>query len=198
MTAMMTAGFSDPVHQSQAAFRALLSALSEPGTIQTLPGAVAPPQGLCAAAATALLTLADYETPIWLPAGLCEAEAGAWLRFHCGAALVSEPAGAVFAVMSDDTAEPALAAFSPGTDLFPDRSTTVIMQCAGLEGGAPVGLSGPGIDGRRTIAPAGLRPGFWREVAANAALYPLGIDIVLACGDAVIGLPRSTLVTEAG
>lgn len=197
MTGMMTAGFSDPVHQSQGAFRGLLLALSEPGTIRTLSEAVAPPQGLCTAAATALLTLADYETPIWLPEGLREGEAGAWLRFHCGATLVSDPADAVFAVIAAEAAEPALACFAPGTDLFPDRSATVIVQCSSLEGGAPVVLSGPGIEVRRTIGPAGLRSGFWGEVAANAECYPLGIDILLACGDAVIGLPRSTQVTEA-
>ncbi len=197
MTGMMTAGFSDPVHQSQAAFRGLLSALSEPGTIRTLSEAVAPPQGLCTAAATALLTLADYETPIWLPERLRDGEAGAWLRFHCGATLVSEPAEAVFAVLAAEAGEPALASFAAGTDLFPDRSATVIVQCSALEGGEPVRLSGPGIATERGIAPAGLRPGFWREFATNAELYPLGIDIVLACGDAVIGLPRSTQVTEA-
>ena len=197
MTMTMTAGFSDPVHQSQAAFRALLAALSEPGTIQVLPGAVAAPEGLCAAAATALLTLADYETPLWLPPALRDGAAGAWLRFHCGASLADVPAEASFAVVGGDDTAPALADFAPGTDLFPDRSATVIVQCAALEGGESVLLFGPGIETRREIAPRGLRPGFWAEVTANAALYPLGIDIILASGEAVIGLPRSTLVTEA-
>lgn len=197
MTMTMTAGFSDPVHQSQAAFRALLAALSEPGTIQVLPGAVVAPEGLCAAAATALLTLADYETPLWLPLALRDGAAGTWLRFHCGASLAAGPQDAVFSVLGAGDAAPALADFAPGTDLFPDRSATVIVQCAALEGGEPVRLSGPGIETRREIAPRGLRSGFWAEVAANAALYPLGIDIVLASGEAVIGLPRSTQVTEA-
>ena len=33
-TTMIAPGFSDPVYQSQAAVRALLAALSEPGTLQ--------------------------------------------------------------------------------------------------------------------------------------------------------------------
>ena len=189
-------GFSDPVFQSQGAFRALLAALAEPGTRQAVAGAVPPPQGLHAATATALLTLADYETPIWLPSALRDGAAGAWLRFHCGAALVAEPRKAAFAVIDSGSAEPALSAFDAGSDQFPDRSTTVIVQCTALEGGEAVTLTGPGIAGSRKVAPAGLRSGFWAEVAANNDAYPLGIDLLLSHGDAVFGLPRSTRIGE--
>jgi alpha-D-ribose 1-methylphosphonate 5-triphosphate synthase subunit PhnH len=194
----IAAGFSDPVFQSQAAFRALLAALSEPGLPRDLGAALAAPAGLQPATAVALATLADYETPIWLPAALRDAEAGAWLRFHCGAALVEDPARAAFAVIDGAAPEPLLGAFSPGDDQFPDRSATVFVQCAALDGGpSSLALTGPGIAGRRLIAPAGLRPGFAAELIDNAALYPLGIDLVLSCGTQVLGLPRSTLVTEA-
>lgn len=191
---MIAPGFSDPVFQSQAAFRSLMAALAEPGTIQDLGEAIAPPPGFEPATATALLALADYETPIWIPASLREAEAGAWLRFHCAAPLPGEPAQAGFAVILAGAEAPPLARFAIGDDLFPDRSATVILQCDALDGGDVVTLSGPGIAGSRRIAPRGLRPGFWTEVAANAALYPLGIDILIACGSRIIGLPRSTQV----
>ena len=190
-------GFSDPVFQSQGAFRALLAALAEPGTRQVVTGAVVPPEGLHAATATALLTLADYETPIWLPSALRDGPAGAWLRFHCGAALVDEPAAASFAVIDGLSKAPLLGAFEPGTDQFPDRSTTIIVQCTALEGGDEVALTGAGIADIRKIAPAGLRNGFWAEVAANNDAYPLGIDLLLSHGEAVFGLPRSTLIAEA-
>lgn len=196
MAPTITAGFSEPVFQSQAAFRSLLAALSEPGLVQTLPAAIAPPQGLNAATATALLTLADYETPIWLPQVLREGAAGAWLRFHCGAAILAEPTGAAFAVIDGAAQAPLLAAFDAGHDQFPDRSATIFVQCAALTGGAPVTLSGPGIEDSRCIAPQGLRTDFWDEVAANSELYPLGIDLVLSCGDALIGLPRTTQIRE--
>lgn len=189
-------GFSDPVFQSQGAFRALLAALAEPGTRQVVTGAVVPPEGLHAATATALLTLADYETPIWLPSALRDGAAGAWLRFHCGAALVSDPARAAFAVIDAGSPEPALSAFDSGSDQFPDRSTTLIVQCTALEGGKAVTLTGPGIATSRVIAPAGLRAGFWAEVAANNDAYPLGIDLLLSHADAVFGLPRSTRIRE--
>jgi len=194
---MIAPGFSDPVFQSQAAFRALLDALSEPGTLQRADGGITPPEGLEAATATALLTLADYETPVWLPQALREGAAGQWLRFHCGVALVEDPARAAFAVIDGATLEPALSAFNPGNDQFPDRSATIFVQCAALAGGNEVTLSGPGIPGSREIAPQGLRSGFWTEVQENGALYPLGVDLVLCHGDGMLGLPRSTRIEEA-
>lgn len=194
---MISPGFSDPVFQSQAAFRALLTALSEPGTLQQVASEIAPPEGLATATATALLTLADYETPVWLPEVLCNGPAGAWLRFHCGAALVDDPAGAAFAVIDGTAEEPKLSAFNLGTDQFPDRSTTVIVQVAALENGPALTLAGPGILGSRNITPQGLRSGFIDELRENGAIYPLGVDVLLAHGKGLIGLPRSTQVQEA-
>jgi len=194
---LLGAGFADPVFQSQGAFRAVLAALAEPGLARDIGvGGVEAPAGLEPATAVALLTLADYETPIWLPAGLRDGPAGAWLRFHCGAAIVAEPGRAAFAVLDGTAAAPKLSAFNAGDDAFPDRSTTVFVQCAALDGGQAVTLAGPGIKGRRGIAPAGLRAGFWEEVAGNAALYPLGVDLVLIHGARLLGLPRSTQVEE--
>lgn len=193
---MIAPGFSDPVFQSQAAFRALLATLSEPGTPHRVATDIAPPEGLSAAAATVLLTLADYETPVWLPEALRNGPAGAWLRFHCGVALVDEPAEAAFAVLDGAAAEPRLSVFNLGTDQFPDRSTTVIVQVSALEGGAAFTLSGPGIADTRRIAPQGLRSGFIAELRENGALYPLGVDVVLTHGDGMLGLPRSTQTDE--
>lgn len=193
---MISAGFSDPVLQSQAAFRAVLAALSEPGTLHQVETGIVPPAGLCQATATLLLTLADYETPVWLPPALREGAAGAWLRFHCGVPLVEEPAEAAFAVIEGSASAPALPSFNPGTDQFPDRSTTVIVQVSALSGGTALTLSGPGIAEHRTIAPEGLRPGFADELRANGALYPLGVDVLLAQGAGLIGVPRSTRIEE--
>lgn len=194
---MISPGFSDPVFQSQAAFRALLDALAEPGTLRRVDGGITPPEGLEPATATALLTLADYETPVWLPQALRDGVAGQWLRFHCGVALVEDPAQAAFAVIDGAAFESALSAFNPGNDQFPDRSATVFVQCAALESGNAVTLSGPGIPGKRKVAPQGLRAGFWTEFEENGELYPLGVDLVLCHGDGMLGLPRSTRIEEA-
>lgn len=186
-------GFSDPVFQSQAAFRGLLAALSEPGTIHDL-GPFAPcPAGLEAATATLLLTLADYESPVWMPDPWQAGEAGAWLRFHCGAAAAA-PASAAFAVAPADQAFPGLAAFSPGNELYPDQSTTLVLQIDGLTNGDGLDLEGPGIPGTRRIAPRGLPAGFTAEWARNARLYPLGVDVILVSGSRILGLPRTTRI----
>lgn len=192
------AGFADPVFASQAAFRAILAALSEPGTIHALDAGIEAPEGLHPASAVILLTLADYETPVWFDEAGRAGAAGAWLRFHAAAPLATHPADAGFAVIGSAESTPKLADFSVGDDLFPDRSATILIECAALEGGEAVTLSGPGIPGTRTVAPEGLRAGFWAEVAANNALYPLGVDMLLVAGNRVMGLPRSTIVTVGG
>lgn len=191
----MRAGFADPVFEAQGAFRAILAALSEPGIARDLPVALTPPAGLAPATAIALLTLTDFETPVYLPEALRTGEAGQWLRFHAGAPIVAAPEAAHFAVLDGAGAAPLLSAFNPGHDQYPDRSTTLFVQCESLAGGPGVTLAGPGIPGERSIAPKGLRPGFWREAEANAALYPLGVDCLFCAGGSVLGLPRSTRIT---
>jgi alpha-D-ribose 1-methylphosphonate 5-triphosphate synthase subunit PhnH len=87
-------GFADPVFDSQAAFRALLGAMSRPGEVHSLarPG-FTPPDGLPLAAAACLLTLADHDTPVWLAGGAGH-PAAHWLAFHAGAPATADPASA--------------------------------------------------------------------------------------------------------
>jgi alpha-D-ribose 1-methylphosphonate 5-triphosphate synthase subunit PhnH len=189
-------GFAAPVFDAQAVFRRLLEALSRPGTVGTVdrPGLIAP-AGLPKAAAALLLTLADRDTPVYLAGGKAH-PAAHWLAFHAGAAAVDDPAAATFAILDGRAATPRLADFDLGDERYPDRSATVIVLCDSLEGGRQIRLTGPGIKHAATIAPTGLRPGFWAEVAANAARFPLGVDLVLVAGSSLIGLPRSTRIEE--
>lgn len=191
-------GFADPVFDAQAVFRRLLDALARPGTIADLdrPGLVAPP-GLPKAAAAVILALADRDTPVWLAGGKAH-PAAPWLGFHAGAPVTGDPAAASFAVLDGAALAPALAAFPAGEERYPDRSATILVVCESLDGGAPVRLTGPGIQDAVTIAPSGLRPGFWAEARANAARSPLGVDLILVAGSAVLGLPRSTRIAEIG
>ncbi len=186
-------GFVDPVFDSQAAFRSILTALSEPGTPLDLGPRNPCPAGLFPATATFLLTMADYETPVWMPEPWQQGEAGAWLRFHCGAP-AAEPRQAAFAVGSFGMPMPTISDFNPGTDQYPDQSTTLILQIDALEGGAPMDIEGPGIPGTRRIAPVGLPADFVAVWAGNHKLYPLGVDLLLAAGSQILGLPRSTRI----
>lgn len=192
-------GFADPVRDSQRNFRRILAALSQPGSVVSLDVDIDPPDRLALAASIVLLVLTDHDTPLWMPSHLVHA--AAYIRFYTGAQMASAPDLARFAVIDGGMPSPDLSAFDAGNDRYPDRSATVIVQCVALSGGPTVTLVGPGIDGECTIAPRGLHPRFWSEVAINARRYPLGIDLFLASGRDIIGLPRSTRVTpvvEAG
>lgn len=193
----VTPGFGDPVRGSQASFRAIMTAQSRPGLVQELADAPAPPPGLDAAAAAVLLTLADFETPVWLPPELAGGRAAAWLRFHCGCPFVTSPREATFAAARAGDAPP-LSAFHPGDAKYPDRSTTLILMCEAFDGGPPLVLTGPGVKGSVRIAPAGLAHDFPAQVEANGAAFQCGVDMLLTCGSRLIGLPRSTRVAATG
>jgi alpha-D-ribose 1-methylphosphonate 5-triphosphate synthase subunit PhnH len=195
----LTPGFADPVHDTQAVFRTLLDVLSRPGTVGTidhvLPAARASGTSHARAdiaAFAALLALCDYSTPVWLAQP--DAALGSALRFHTGAPLVDEPHEAAFAYVHDADALPALASFALGEPETPEQSVTLLVRVDALNGGSPVVLSGPGIETTATVAPLGLPERFWEERAALAPLFPCGIDCYLVCGDAVVGLPRTTRV----
>ncbi|MFG1331251.1 phosphonate C-P lyase system protein PhnH [Xanthobacter autotrophicus] len=190
----LSAGFADPVHDAQRAFAALMRAMAEPARPMPLASALAPPAPLSPEMAAAALALLDYETPAYLDATLSAVpDVAAFLRFHTGAPLVTDPAAARFALIGDGAGLPDFARFAQGEPDYPDRSATLIVQVARMDEqseGALV-LEGPGIKGRRTFSAAPLPADFARRLAANRALYPLGIDLILCAPGLVAGLPRT-------
>jgi alpha-D-ribose 1-methylphosphonate 5-triphosphate synthase subunit PhnH len=193
----MTATATDAVFASQAAFRALMEAFARPGEIKAVRGATAPPS-LSPVTAALVQSLADYETPIWLDPPLAETPAvGEWIRFHTGARLTTEPGAAAFALIADAGALPDFAIFAQGSEEYPDRSTTLIVQVARFAGRA-LTLEGPGIKTTRTFAAEPLPDDFAPRLTANRALFPRGIDLVLVADEQVLALPRSVrLVPES-
>lgn len=190
------AAFRDPVLDAQRSFRALLAAMAEPGKPHRLAAPLEAPAAISQATAILLLTLADQDTPIWIQPSFGDAPAD-YVRFHTGARDSGSPAEARFAVISGREPAPPLESFPTGEEHYPDRSATVIVEVQALEGGARQLISGPGIRTERAVAPSGLRDGFWHEVALNHARFPLGIDLILACGTSIMALPRSTAVRPA-
>ncbi|MEE3100343.1 MAG: phosphonate C-P lyase system protein PhnH, partial [Pseudomonadota bacterium] len=89
-------GFAAPPRDAARAFRALLGALSRPGTLHAL-GTATPPAPFPPAAGALALTLCDAETPVWLAPDLRGPGLTAGLTFHCNAPLVEDPAEAAFA-----------------------------------------------------------------------------------------------------
>jgi len=190
---MTAAAFADPVFESQANFRAVLRAMSRPGEIVGAGAGLAPPAPLQAAAA-ALLTLADYETPLWLAPEVAASEIGAWLRFHTGAPLVAEPSRAAFAWTRAEGLD--LAGFAVGEPAYPDRSTTLVVEVERL-GGDDLVLSGPGVKGERRFGFAPRPAVFLEQWEENGAAFPLGVDLILCCGERLAALPRTTRIAEA-
>lgn len=193
----LAAGFSDPVHDAQRGFRAVMMAMSRPGLIQALDvGSLTPPQPLSRVGAALALTLFDYDTPIWLDPPLARSEAvKRFLRFHTGAPIVTTPVDAVFALVADPTNLTALGNFNQGTADYPDRSTTIILTGQSLEGDQRVNLSGPGVKDMVGFATHPIPAGFWNQVRANNAQFPRGVDLVFAGSNAVAAVPRSTTIT---
>lgn len=189
----LAAGFADPTDDAQRLFRRVLDAFSHPGRIVSLAGAAPGPGTIAPATVAYLLTLADRDTPLWLAPAFDHPEIRDYLRFHAGTPIVASRRDAVFAVLRNDDAEP-FEGFAAGTDTYPDRSATLVIEVPSLDEG-PVRLCrGPGIDGDARLAITGLDDGFWRQCAANHALFPCGVDLVFASGSSLLALPRSIAV----
>ena len=188
MMTVLDGGFTDAPAQSARAFRAILTALSQPGTIVTLDGAQ-PPAPLSVAAGVAALVLLDSTTPVHL-AGAHDCDAVRdWLTFHTGARFVGAE-DAVFAIGTWATLTP-VTRFAVGTPEYPDRAATLIVEMDALAATGTT-LRGPGIDGQAALT--------LPEIAAfktNRALFPLGFDTLLTSGAQIAGLPRSTIVGDA-
>ncbi|MBB3949103.1 phosphonate C-P lyase system protein PhnH [Aureimonas jatrophae] len=191
----VTGGFEDPVHDAQRVFRAVMDAFARPGTIADLGPVVTVPEGIEPAAAALLATLADADAAVYLEER--DEATAAWIAFQTDAPVVSDPADAVFALLARGSDPAVRAALPIGTDTYPDRSATLIVTVAALEGGAPLRLEGPGIQTSRAVAPLGLPEGFLAARRANAALFPRGHDHVLVAGTRLLALPRTTRITEA-
>lgn len=190
-------GFADPVFASQSVFRAVMDAMARPGTVHAIETAANPPAPLNATAAAIAMTLADADTPVWLGPDLAKAEAvRGWLAFHTGAPLAELPSDAAFAIVANTAATPTLAGLALGTQDYPDRSTTLILQVETLTEGPALTLTGPGIETTRTVAPAPLPGHFAMQWRDNNALYPRGIDIILAAPGAVACLPRTARIVN--
>ena len=192
-------GFADAVYDAQTCFRALMDALANPGTIQSLTAETQPPLPLTAELGAIAQALFDHDTKVWLDSRLAASSAvREWLSFQTGLELVSEIGEAHFALVSDIGQMPPLDVFAKGTSEYPDRSATIIMALDGFTGTQTLQLQGPGIEHVRDFAPSTLPVRFSEQWAANAALFPRGVDLVFAAPKTVAALPRSTKLIKNG
>ncbi|MBX2884842.1 MAG: phosphonate C-P lyase system protein PhnH [Granulosicoccus sp.] len=178
-------GFKEPAVDAAHAFRAVMEAMSRPGSIHLVAGA-RPPAPLSMAAGVCLLALCDHETGIFLAGSHDHLQVREWIGFHTGAP-ITDAATCQFALGTWESL-PAMDHFPIGTAEYPDRSATVLVELQELTlNGAT--LSGPGIKDTVSLSLPELL-----AFQKNHRLYPLGLDFLFTQDDRLAALPRSTEV----
>jgi alpha-D-ribose 1-methylphosphonate 5-triphosphate synthase subunit PhnH len=197
--AELPAGFSDKVLSAQSTFRSVMDAMARPGSIQRITSAAGTPAAMMRGTAAIALTLFDHDTPVWLDGWMsATADVATWLKFHTSAPVVTDSSTASFALVGDPENLPALDRFAFGSNEYPDRSTTLILQVESLTDGPVVELRGPGIDCSAALR-ASIQPrDLFERLAINAALFPRGIDVVLVHDDSIVAIPRTTRLVRGG
>jgi alpha-D-ribose 1-methylphosphonate 5-triphosphate synthase subunit PhnH len=191
-----TGGFSDPVFQSHSTFKTLMDCMARPGLVGTLKPDANPPAPMGPGSGAIALTLCDHDTSVTLSPAMIATGVQSWFAFQTGALVTSERDEAAFAFYELGAQLPALPTFSTGSQEYPDRSTTIVLELATFDGGQPLVLTGPGIKEQVVIAPLGLPAHFdslWRD---NAGLYPRGVDLILVSGLDIVCLPRTVKIRK--
>jgi alpha-D-ribose 1-methylphosphonate 5-triphosphate synthase subunit PhnH len=197
--AELPAGFADKVLSAQSTFRSVMDAMARPGSVQRIVAVAGAPAVMMRGTAAIALTLFDHDTPLWLDPWMSETpEVTSWLKFHTGAPVIADSSICSFALIGDARALPGLDRFAFGSNEYPDRSTTLILQVESLTQGPVLELRGPGIDGtavlRATIQPTDLL----QRLEINQPLFPRGIDVVLVHDDTMVAIPRTTRLASRG
>ena len=197
--AELSTGFADKVLSAQSTFRLVMSAMAHPGSVQRISASAGTPAGMMRGTAAIALTLFDHDTPIWLDGAMsATSDVAKWLKFHTSAPVVADSSIAHFALIGDPQNLPALDRFAFGSNEYPDRSTTLILQVDSLTQGPAFELKGPGIDGtallQAMIGPSDL----FQRLAINEFLFPRGIDVVLVHDDLIVAIPRTTRLNASG
>jgi alpha-D-ribose 1-methylphosphonate 5-triphosphate synthase subunit PhnH len=189
-------GFADKVRSAQSTFRAVMDAMARPGTVQRITAWLDAPKPLTSPAAAIALTLFDHDTTIWLDEPLsASSHVARWLRFHTSAPITAERRYATYALIGDPLALPDLETFALGSEEYPDRSTTLVLQLDSLVAGPALHLAGPGIRESAILRVTGLPGDLAERLERNRKLFPRGVDLILAAGDSIAALPRTVHIT---
>jgi alpha-D-ribose 1-methylphosphonate 5-triphosphate synthase subunit PhnH len=195
----LPAGFVDKVLSAQSTFRSVMDAMARPGSVQRINAVAGTPAAMMRGTAAIALTLFDHDTPIWLDPGMSRtSDVAKWLKFHTSAPVIADSSICSFALIGDPRNLPALDRFAFGSNEYPDRSTTLILQVDSLTDGPAFELQGPGIDGTAPLQAIIQPENLFERLAVNAALFPRGIDVVLVHDDAIVAIPRTTRLTAKG
>ncbi|KKJ76742.1 hypothetical protein WH95_11450 [Kiloniella litopenaei] len=185
-------GFHNPVFDATAVFRAVLDAMSHPGTVIETPLTCESPNKLNSSAASILLAITDMDTAVWLSPETDCSDVADYLRFHTGCSLTKNTSNCDFAVI-DGREYPDLVANLPiGTAEYPDRSATLIIAVDHFNAEQKAVLSGPGIKTTIDLSPSPLNSKFWGWMKESRHSFPCGVDIIFASPTHICALPRSS------
>lgn len=190
-------GFREPVFDAQKVFDAIMNAMARPGTIADLPELTTAPQPFSNNTAAIISALCDADTVLWLDEAAAQNEAlKEWITFHTAAPVTQQKSKAMFAVLTDKNMSSELADFAQGSQEYPDRSTTLVIQVEQLAAGRGLSLSGPGIKDTCALDVQGLSEGFLDQWRQNNARFPCGVDVILVTETSLACLPRTTKISQ--
>lgn len=186
--------------RSQLAFRALLDALSRPGSIHQVPhGALTdgvPP------ALVLPLAIADVEVSVAVLRSGDDTDWGRLLTDATGARTAPLEAAACVTMLVPPRAED-VERLRRGSALAPESAARLSVQVAALadatgspgEGETVVDLTGPGVDGRSTLVIDGVSAEVLAAIDRANAGFPAGIDTwFVSQSGAVAAVPRSSRI----
>ena len=197
--AELPAGFADKVLSAQSTFRSVMDAMAHPSGVQRIAATAGTPAALMRGTAAIALTLFDHDTPVWLDAWMSEtSDVAKWLKFHTSAPIIADSSISSFALIGDPKNLLALDRFAFGSNEYPDRSTTLILQVESLTDGPVVELQGPGIDGTAGLRASLQSRDLFEQLAINTTLFPRGVDVVLVHDDSIVAIPRTARLVRGG
>ena len=197
--AELPAGFADKVLSAQSTFRSVMDAMARPGSVQRIAAVAGTPAAMMRGTAAIALTLFDHDTPIWLDEQMSEtSDVAKWLKFHTSAPVIANSSISSFALIGRPHELPTLDRFAFGSNEYPDRSTTLILQVESLTQGPAIELRGPGIDGTAILQAAIQPQDLFERLEINVALFPRGVDVVLVHDDTIVAIPRTTRLIARG
>ena len=191
--AELPAGFADKVLSAQSTFRSVMDAMARPGSVQRIVAVAGTPVAMMRGTAAIALTLFDHDTPIWLDGKMSEtSDVAKWLKFHTSAPVIADSSISSFALIGSSRELPSLDRFAFGSNEYPDRSTTLVLQVESLTQGPAIELRGPGIDATAILHAAIQPQDLFERLEVNMTLFPRGVDVVLVHDDAIVAIPRTT------
>ncbi len=185
-------GFKNEVAESQRCFKKTMKAMSEPGHLVTL-APLKTSESISSATFSVALTLIDQDISVWVSPQLSSTAFIDNLRFYCGCQLASSPVEADFVFIKLSEWQD-LENLKQGTEEYPDRFPTLIIETDGLAGSGDITLRGPGINGTRNISIEGINKQHINLLKHNQQHFPMGYDFIFTCREQLMALPRTTQV----